>query len=195
MWSEEDLENLEGSLLYEETIKLKDELIKDFEHIADAVPSFRYDYSLTEFLETWLAVESRQLKNSKFGSYTAPLVDILNHDADRNTKVYYNEGVQVRVGRDIAKGEALNWDYGDKGNFEFLKLYGFVLTDGSQLKSYSGHLDLSELGGNVQLAKVKRQILKRERMAYVLSEDFDSEDVMQLLSVLRIKVFDDAENA
>ena len=195
MWSEEDLENLEGSLLYDETIKLKGELINDFEHIADAIPSFRYDYSLTEFLETWLAIESRQLKNSKFGSYTAPLVDILNHDVDRNTKVYYNEGVQVRVGRDVAKGEALNWHYGDKGNFEFLKLYGFVLSDRSQLKSYSSHLDLFELVGDVQLVKVKRQILKRESMAYTLIEDFDSEEVMQLLSVLRIKVFDDAENA
>ena len=73
----------------------------------------------------------------------------------------------MRAGRDVAKGEALNWHYGDKGNFEFLKLYGFILTDGSQLKRYYGHLDMSELGGgNDQMTKVKKQILKLERIAY-----------------------------
>ena len=59
LWTEEDLANLDGSALKEVIAQLKTELTQDFEHIADAVPSFRYNYSLTEFLEMWLAIESR----------------------------------------------------------------------------------------------------------------------------------------
>ena len=58
------MELLKGSFLYEETIKLKSDLISDYETIADAVPDFEDDYSFTEFLETWLSIESRQLKNA-----------------------------------------------------------------------------------------------------------------------------------
>lgn len=88
----------------------------------------------------------------------------------------------------------MNWHYGDKGNFEFLKLYGFILTDDSQPKSYSNYLDVTESGDDVQLAKVKRQIFKKKRMPFTLNENFDSEEVLELLIALRFKVFDDAEN-
>ena len=37
----------------------------------------------------------------------------------------------------MPKGEEVNWHYGRKGNIEFLTLYGFVCTDGSQPKSFT----------------------------------------------------------
>ena len=88
----------------------KQEIISDYDLIADNVPGFKDQYTRKEFVETFLAVESRVLKNTKFGSYGVPIVDYFNHDEGKNVKVFYLEkqgrhGVNVIAKNDIAKGE------------------------------------------------------------------------------------------
>ena len=90
----------------------------------------------------YLVNESRQLSNDEFGLYNVPLVDLFNHDRDEQIGIYYYEvedegefgiGLYILANKNVAKGQQINWHYGNKGNHEFLKNYGFVLNDKSQL--------------------------------------------------------------
>ena len=192
LWSEEELSNLQGSPLQIDVKKIKSELNDDYELVANAIPGFRSEYSLKEFIEMWIKVESRQLKNKDFGSYTAPYVDILNHHESPNVAVYYMDGVQVWAKTNVMKGEPLNWNYGDKGNYELLKMYGFVMTDGTQPMTTVIYVDLSDLGEPEELHKLKTKMLPRKKaMVAKLSEDLDSNELMKMVSTMRIKVFDD----
>ena len=143
LWDEQDLAWLKGSPLLEDTLEFLSFLQNDYNNIKAAIDGFDKEYSEREYIEMWIAAESRQLNNKDFGVYIIPFVDMFNHDKGLNIAVKYRDttmttdiGVYVTARSDIAKGDQLFWHYGNKGNFEFLKLYGFVLTDGTQPLTY-----------------------------------------------------------
>ena len=58
-WSAEELEWLKGSSNYVNALKKPYKLINDYEAIAKAVPEFREEYSLLEYMETRTLIKSR----------------------------------------------------------------------------------------------------------------------------------------
>ena len=116
-------------------------LENDYKIVAENIPGFTDEYSLDEYKFMHIVNESRQLKNDTFGSYNVPFVDLFNHDKIQSISIRYFEdqekgeglgaGLYISAKMDIKKGEQLNWHYGDKGNHEFLRNYGFLLTDGT----------------------------------------------------------------
>ena len=112
--------------------------------VANAIPGFRESYSFKSFLEMFAALESRSFYyREKDFSYMVPFGDIFNHAKEPNVKpVTITEknglanGAYIRAITDVPKGQQVNWNYGNKGNYEFLKRYGFVLTDGTQPISF-----------------------------------------------------------
>ena len=181
MWSEENLKNLKGSPLLKDIRNLKTGLQLDYRLAAQNVPGFEREYSQKEFFEMWLAAESRHLKNLDHGAYGVPLADIFNHDVDKGVTMKYQgrdtgkePGVYIRAIKNIRKGEQIFWHYTDKGNYEFLKLYGFVLTDGTQPKSYKFFVDMKkpELSESQELLAVWKG---KSRLKFDVDEEIDSE--------------------
>ena len=159
------------------------------------VPGFESEYSQKEFFEMWLAAESRHLTNMDHGAYGVPLADIFNHDLDKGVQMKYQgidsgkePGIYIRAIKDIRKGEQIFWNYTDKGNYEFLKLYGFILLDGTQPKSYKFFVDLKKPESSEpptlsqELDDMKKELLAvwkgKSRLKFDVNEDFDSEKLM-----------------
>ena len=113
-------------------------------------------------------------------------------------------GLYIRAIKNISRGKQIFWNYGDKGNYEFLKLYGFILVDGTQPKKYRFFVDLekpwqAEPSNTPQeLQNVKKELYAvwkgKNRVKFEVGEDFDSDTLKQLVAYLRIEVFDDVEN-
>ena len=97
---------------------------------------------------------------------------------------------------DIPKGQEVFWNYGNKGNIEFLVLYGFVCSDGSQEKSavltYTPNFD-----PNNKLDAVKREIFKMNNFQgsfnWKVTEKMEGELLTAMLSTLRIIAMTDED--
>ena len=192
MWSEENLENLKGSPLLKDIKKTKASLEHDYNIAAEMVPGFASEYSQKEFFEMWLAAESRHFTNQNHSSYAPPIADIFNHDINKGVTMKYQgldsgnaPGLYIRAIKNISKGEQIFWNYGDKGNYEFLKLYGFILVDGTQPKSFKFFVDLEKLwqaepsNTPQELEDVKKELYSvwkgKSRVKFNIGEDFDSD--------------------
>ncbi|XP_074358476.1 fructose-bisphosphate aldolase-lysine N-methyltransferase, chloroplastic isoform X3 [Apium graveolens] len=109
-WSNDDLEMIEESSLYQETIKQKTQIEEDFLAIKPALqhfPSLVQEVTLKEFKHAYGLVSSRAWTSTK-GVSMIPFADFLNHDGISEADVLCDEAKQlseVIADRNYAPGD------------------------------------------------------------------------------------------
>ena len=79
-YTDEDRKWLEGSPFLRRIDDYATKIEADYNLIAENIPGFSSEHSLTEYKEMYLINESRQLSNEIFGLYNVPLFDLFNHN-------------------------------------------------------------------------------------------------------------------
>ncbi|ORY38776.1 SET domain-containing protein [Rhizoclosmatium globosum] len=149
--------------------------------------------TLQEFTWAYEMVSSRvwngDLIDKEGDSIMIPLLDLLNHNADPNLSVSFDENAKIfemTAIRDILVGEELSISYGSKTNGELLMYYGFtvdgneenegcwvwVQADVSGCEFFVGSVerDVEECLGGVGLEELG-QITRRRRQAHMVADD------------------------
>ncbi|KVI09768.1 Rubisco LS methyltransferase, substrate-binding domain-containing protein [Cynara cardunculus var. scolymus] len=96
-WSDEELKMIRISSLYQETLKHKVQIEKDFssiKHVLDRFPEFFEDVTLHNFKHAYNLVESRAWISTR-GVSMIPFADFFNHDGFSETDVLSAEFEQV----------------------------------------------------------------------------------------------------
>ena len=158
-WSDADIDWLDGSPLKSKIIETNTKLKADYDLIANAMPDFKAQYSLQDYLESYACVTSRTFNHDLVKKGTAafiPVADMINHSPDvANCEYSYgtdNEGrvgFFVRAGRYIRQGQQVFYSYGNRDNSELLMNYGFTLPDLKCKPSFTLELD-GQLNSNVK---------------------------------------------
>ncbi|KAJ3081674.1 hypothetical protein HDU99_005043, partial [Rhizoclosmatium hyalinum] len=149
--------------------------------------------TLQEFTWAYEMVSSRvwngDLIDKEGDSIMIPLLDLLNHNADPNLSVSFDENAKIfemTAIRDILVGEELSISYGSKTNGELLMYYGFtvdgneenegcwvwVQADVSGCEFFVGSVerDVEECLEGVGLEELG-QITQRRRQAHMVADD------------------------
>ena len=137
-WSKEDIEGLEGSPLKTRAIKTRSDLEDEFNLIASAIPEFKAQNTLQDFLESYSCVTSRTFNHDSMKKGTAafvPIADMINHSPELanceyqwDTDAEGRVGWFVRAGVFIRKDSQVFYSYGKRDNAELLMNYGFTLS-------------------------------------------------------------------
>ncbi|XP_017236623.1 ribosomal lysine N-methyltransferase 4 isoform X2 [Daucus carota subsp. sativus] len=133
-WSNDDLEMIEKSSIYEETIRHNIQIEEDFLALKPALqhfPSFFQEVTLKEFRHAYGLVSSRAWTSMK-GVSMIPFADFLNHDGISEADVLCDETKQlseVIADRDYAPGDQVMIRYGKFSNRTLLLDFGFTLAD------------------------------------------------------------------
>ena len=83
-YTEEEISWLQGSPLKAVVIETRNKLHGDYELVANAMPEFKAQYSLHEYLESYAAVTSRTFNHDQVKKGTAafvPVADMINHSS------------------------------------------------------------------------------------------------------------------
>ncbi|XP_057799294.1 fructose-bisphosphate aldolase-lysine N-methyltransferase, chloroplastic [Salvia miltiorrhiza] len=127
-WSDEELEMIRQSALYEETLKQKKQIEKDF--LAVKLVSDRFqNITLQDFTYAYGLVTSRAWVSSR-GVSMIPFADFLNHDGTSESYVLSDEGRQhseVIADRDFAPGDEVLIRYGKFSNATLILDFGFAV--------------------------------------------------------------------
>ncbi|KAL8536895.1 hypothetical protein ACS0TY_012174 [Phlomoides rotata] len=132
-WSDEELEMIRPSSLYEETLGNKELIEGDFKAVKsvfDRCPSRFQDPTLEEFTHAYQLVKSRAWNSKKRGVSLIPFADFMNHCNTSEAAVNNNEEQQISkiiADRDFAAGEEVVIKYGKYANATLLSSYGFTL--------------------------------------------------------------------
>ncbi|CAK9155095.1 unnamed protein product [Ilex paraguariensis] len=161
-WSHDELEMIRPSFLYQETIKQKAQIEKEF--LANR-PALRYfsnvlgDVTLKEFRHAYGLVTSRAWHSTQ-GVSMIPFADFLNHDGISEADVLSDEGKkhsEVIADRNYAPGDQVLIRYGKFSNATLLLDFGFTLPyniyDQVQVELSIPHHD--------QLRAMKLELLRR----------------------------------
>ncbi|KAK4769037.1 hypothetical protein SAY86_027187 [Trapa natans] len=109
-WSEDELDMIKQSFIYQETIQKKAEIRRQFlalKPVLDHFPQNFGDIKFEDFLHAYTLVESRAWESSK-GFSLIPLADFLNHDGHAKSIVLNDEKEQISeviADRDYAAGD------------------------------------------------------------------------------------------
>nr|GMD01975.1 fructose-bisphosphate aldolase-lysine N-methyltransferase, chloroplastic [Ipomoea batatas] len=131
-WDHHELEMIQQSPLYEETIRQKKIIETDFLVIMEALSHFLEDHlviTLEDFKYAYALVTSRAWESSN-GVSMIPFADFLNHDGGSDSCVLNDEGKQhseVIADRDYAPGDQVLIRYGKFSNATLLLDFGFTL--------------------------------------------------------------------
>ncbi|XP_073314331.1 ribulose-1,5 bisphosphate carboxylase/oxygenase large subunit N-methyltransferase, chloroplastic isoform X2 [Primulina huaijiensis] len=131
-WSNDELEMIQPSALYRETLKQKTQIGKDFTAIKATFDGFHYgvqDITLQEFAYAYGLVTSRAWESSR-GVSLIPFADFLNHDGTSEAHVLSDELKQhseVLADRDYAPGDQILIRYGRFSNATLLLDFGFTV--------------------------------------------------------------------
>ncbi|XP_073026906.1 uncharacterized protein [Primulina eburnea] len=131
-WSNDELEMIQPSALYRETLKQKTQIGKDFTAIKATFDGFHYgvqDITLQEFAYAYGLVTSRAWESSR-GVSLIPFADFLNHDGTSEAYVLSDELKQhseVLADRDYAPGDQILIRYGRFSNATLLLDFGFTV--------------------------------------------------------------------
>ncbi|KAF9597612.1 hypothetical protein IFM89_020091 [Coptis chinensis] len=132
-WSEEELEMVRPSVLYEETIELKAQLEKEYLALRPALdqfPNLFKDIKYEDFMHAFALVASRAWGSCKEVSLI-PFADFLNHDGASREILLSDKDKQISeviADRDYAPGKQILVRYGNFANFELLLGFGFALS-------------------------------------------------------------------
>ncbi|XP_024996500.1 histone-lysine N-methyltransferase setd3 isoform X2 [Cynara cardunculus var. scolymus] len=131
-WSDEELKMIRISSLYQETLKHKVQIEKDFssiKHVLDRFPEFFEDVTLHNFKHAYNLVESRAWISTR-GVSMIPFADFFNHDGFSETDVLSAEFEQVSeviADENYAPGDQVLIRYGKFSNARLLLDFGFIL--------------------------------------------------------------------
>ncbi|KAK4761728.1 hypothetical protein SAY87_029612 [Trapa incisa] len=131
-WSEDELDMIKQSFIYQETIQKKAEIRRQFlalKPVLDHFPQNFGDIKFEDFLHAYTLVESRAWESSK-GFSLIPLADFLNHDGHAKSIVLNDEKEQISeviADRDYAAGDQIWITYGKFSNAILLLEFGFTL--------------------------------------------------------------------
>ncbi|PIN12453.1 rubisco methyltransferase [Handroanthus impetiginosus] len=132
-WSDEELEMIRPSALYEETLTQKTQIGKDFHAVKlafDQYPDHFQDLTLQGFAHAYGFVTSRAWGRSR-GASMIPFADFLNHDGTSGSYVLSDEGKrhsEVIADRDFAQGDEVLIRYGKFSNATLLLDFGFTVS-------------------------------------------------------------------
>ncbi|KAG8375372.1 hypothetical protein BUALT_Bualt10G0093200 [Buddleja alternifolia] len=133
LWSNEELEMIRPSALYEETLKQKTQIEKDFCAVKlafDQFPDHFRDVTIQEFTYAYGLVTSRAWDSSR-GVSMIPFADFLNHDGTSESYVLSDEGKrhsEVIADRDFALGDEVLITYGKFSNATLMLDFGFTVS-------------------------------------------------------------------
>ncbi|KAG9150199.1 hypothetical protein Leryth_009773 [Lithospermum erythrorhizon] len=131
-WSDDELEMIRPSALYQETLKQKMHIEKQFEAIKSALnrfPDVFKDLTLEDFRYAFNLVTSRAWESSR-GVSLIPFADFLNHDGSSESYVLSDEShriSEVIADRDYAPNDQVLIRYGRFSNATLLLDFGFTL--------------------------------------------------------------------
>ncbi|XP_047967684.1 ribulose-1,5 bisphosphate carboxylase/oxygenase large subunit N-methyltransferase, chloroplastic [Salvia hispanica] len=132
-WSDEELEMIRLTALYEETLKQKKQIEKDFlavKLVSANFPARLQNITLQDFTYAYGLVTSRAWVSSR-GVSMIPFADFLNHDGTSDSYVLSDEGRQhseVIADRDFAPGDEVLIRYGKFSNATLLLDFGFTVS-------------------------------------------------------------------
>ncbi|KAI3468384.1 hypothetical protein Pfo_025047 [Paulownia fortunei] len=132
-WSDEELEMIRPSALYEETLRQKTQIETDFWAVKLAFDQFPHrcrDVTLQEFTYAYGLVTSRAWESSR-GVSMIPFADFLNHDGTSEAYVLSDESKQhseVIADHDFAPGDEVLIRYGKFSNATLLLDFGFTIS-------------------------------------------------------------------
>ncbi|KAL8521766.1 hypothetical protein ACS0TY_012061 [Phlomoides rotata] len=132
-WSDEELEMIRPSCLYDETLRYKKLIERDFlavKSVVDRFPSRFQDPTLEEFTYAYQLVKSRAWKCERGGVSMIPFADFINHCNTSESDFFSDERRQCSVivaDRDFAAGEEVVMRYGKYGNATLLLGFGFTI--------------------------------------------------------------------
>jgi histone-lysine N-methyltransferase SETD3 len=131
-FSEETLAWLKGSFFYEQVLEKREDIVRDYRLICEAVPEFA-QFSLKDYTWGRMMAASRIFGLTISGTKTdafIPLADMLNHRVPKQTSWKYSpahNGFIIEALEDIPRGADVYDSYGSKCNSRFFLNYGFVL--------------------------------------------------------------------
>ncbi|RWR76871.1 fructose-bisphosphate aldolase-lysine N-methyltransferase, chloroplastic isoform X1 [Cinnamomum micranthum f. kanehirae] len=129
-WSEDELEMVRQSPIYQETLTHKAFIEKEFLKVIPALEQFLQkfeDTTLESFMHAYALVGSRAWGTSK-GLSLIPFADFLNHDGVSETVLLSDEGKQISeaiADRDYDSGDQVFISYGKFSNATLLLDFGF----------------------------------------------------------------------
>lgn len=132
-WSDEELEMIRPSALYEETLKQKKQIEKHFlgvKFVFDQFPERFQNVTLEDFAYAYGLVTSRGWESSR-GVSMIPFADFLNHDGTSESYALSNESRQhseVIADRRFAPGDEVLIRYGKFSNATLLLDFGFTVS-------------------------------------------------------------------
>ncbi|KAK6158748.1 hypothetical protein DH2020_006062 [Rehmannia glutinosa] len=132
-WSDEELEMIRPSALYEETLSQKTQIQKEFFAVKSAFDQFPdqcLDVTFQEFSYAYGLVTSRAWESSR-GVSMIPFADFLNHDGTSDAYVLSNESKkhsEVIADNDFAPGDEVLIRYGKFSNATLLLDFGFTVS-------------------------------------------------------------------
>lgn len=131
-WSDEELDMIRQSALYEETLKQKIQIGKDFLAVKLVLDQFTERFQKTtlhDFTYAYGLVTSRAWGSSR-GVSMIPFADFLNHDGTSDSCVLSDEAKQhseVIADREFAPGDEVSIRYGRFSNATLLLDFGFTV--------------------------------------------------------------------
>ncbi|KAL8521758.1 hypothetical protein ACS0TY_012053 [Phlomoides rotata] len=132
-WSDEELEMIQPSCVYEETLRYKKLIEREFlavKSVVDQFPSRFQDPTLEEFTYAYQLVKSRAWKCERGGVSMIPFADFINHCNTSESDFFSNERRQyseIVADRDFAAGEEVVMSYGKYANATLLLGFGFTI--------------------------------------------------------------------
>lgn len=132
-WSDEELEMIRLSTLYEETLNQKKQIEKHFlgvKLVFDQFPERFQNVTLEEFTYAYGLVTSRGWESSR-GVSMIPFADFLNHDSTSQSYALSNESRQhseVIADRGFAAGDEVQIRYGKFSNATLILDFGFTVS-------------------------------------------------------------------
>ncbi|KAI5659913.1 hypothetical protein M9H77_28706 [Catharanthus roseus] len=186
-WSDDELEMIRQSSVYEETIKQRNVIEKEFlaiKPILDRFPKHFQDVTLKDFRHAYALVTSRAWESTR-GVSMIPFADFLNHDGRSESYVLSDEGKQVSeviADRDHGPGDQVQIRYGKFSNGTLLLDFGFTepynIYDQVQVELNIPHDD--------NLREMKSELLHRYR-APVIKDVSDPGPVKNFFTIKEVK--------
>ncbi|CAL9207464.1 unnamed protein product [Musa hybrid cultivar] len=161
-WSKDELEMVQESAIYQETINLQAHIKKEYSVLGPVLEQFPYvfgDVHLMDFMHAYALVISRAWDTSK-GVSLIPFADFLNHDGTCDAVLLsdvHNEISEVIADRDYAVGEQVMIRYGKFSNATLLLDFGFTLP----YNKYDQVQLLLDIPSHDPLYGMKSEILKK----------------------------------
>ncbi|KAH7547988.1 hypothetical protein ACOSP7_032709 [Xanthoceras sorbifolium] len=178
-WSEDELNMICQSSLYQETVVKKAQIEKEFlaiKPVIEHLPELFEGVTLKDFMHAYALVESRAWESTK-GVSLIPFADFLNHDKVSEAIVIYDEDKQlskVIADRNYARSEEVLISYGKLSNAALMLDFGFAFPynnyDEVQIQiNIPQHDPLREM--KVELLKRQRLPIIKDGNGFKLSED------------------------